>query len=84
MGDGVMCEMILLTQVLDYAYEFEDEKVAPLRKAYDEAYKVYLTNVESKLYNGNLDQDLIELKELYKKLLAAVELAIVERYTEGG
>ena len=84
MGDGVMCEMILLTQVLDYAYEFEDEKVAPLRKAYDEAYKVYLTNVESKLYNGNLDQDLLELKELYKKLLAAVELAIVERYTEGG
>lgn len=84
MGDGVMCEMILLTQVLDYAYEFEDEKVAPLRKAYDEAYKVYLTNVESKLYNGNLDQDLLELKELYKRLLVAVELAIVERYTEGG
>jgi hypothetical protein len=84
MGDGVMCEMILLTQVLDYAYEFEDEKVAPLRKAYDEAYKVYLTNIESKLYNGNLDQDLLELKELYKRLLAAVELAIVERYTEGG
>lgn len=83
-GDGVIAELTILSQVLDYSYEFEHEVVAPLRQSYDLAYGLYQSNVVNKDYNGSLKNDLISLKETYKKLTKALERAIIEDYTIGG
>ena len=83
-GDGVIAELTVLSQVLDYSYEFEHAVVAPLRQSYDLAYDLYQSNIVSKDYSGSLKNDLISLKETYKKLIEALERAIIEDYTTGG
>lgn len=83
-GDGVIAELTLLTQVLDYSYEFDHEIVSSARKAYDEAYKLHQSNIVSGVYNGSLEEDLFDLKKKYKRLLEVLEAAIIEDYTMGG
>ena len=83
-GDGVIAELTVLSQVLDYSYEFEHTVVAPLRQSYDLAYNLYQSNVVNSGYDGSLRDDLISLKEAYKKLTEALEQAIIEDYTTGG
>ena len=83
-GDGVIAELTLLTQVLDYSYEFDHEIVSSARKAYDEAYKLHQSNIISGVYNGSLEEDLFDLKKKYKRLLEVLEAAIIEDYTMGG
>lgn len=83
-GDGVIAELTVLTQVLDYSYEFDHETVSNLRKAYDNAYNTYQSNVVNPDYTGSLEVDLATVKSTYANLLSALETAIVEDYTEGG
>lgn len=83
-GDGVIAELTVLSQVLDYSYEFDHAIVAPLRQSYDLAYNLYQSNVVNSNYDGSLKDDLISLKEAYKKLTKALEQAIIEDYTTGG
>lgn len=83
-GDGVIVEMTVLTQVMEYSYEFEHEIVAPLRATYDRLYKVYQSNVTNPSYSGDIDDDLTKLKMAYKAMVKALESAIIEDYTQGG
>lgn len=84
MGNGVIADITYLAQVIDYSYEFNHEVAKVARQHYDILYKNYQTNVTSLNYDGNLDRDLTELKEAYKILIAAVNSAILEDYTQGG
>ena len=83
-GDGVIAEVSYIAQVLDYSYEFEDDKVAPLRKQYDLAYDLYQSHIIDSTYTGDLDAELENLKNIYKQLLEALEIAVVADYTPGG
>ena len=67
-----------------YSYEYKHEKVAKFKKDYEDKRNKYLKNVVNPNYSGNLDEDLIEVKQLYKLMVDALDKAIIEDYTRGG
>ena len=83
-GDGIIAELTVFTQVTVYSYEYEHEEVAKLKKDYENKRDKYLKNVVDPNYNGNLDGDLIKVKQSYKLMADALEKAIIEDYTQGG
>ena len=67
-----------------YSYEYEHEEIAKLKKNYENERDKYLKNVVNPSYGGNLDEDLIKVKQSYKLMIDALEKAIIEDYTQGG
>lgn len=83
-GDGIIAELTVITQVMVYSYEYKHEKVAKFKKDYEDKRNKYLKNIVNPNYSGNLDEDLIEVKQLYKLMVDALDKAIIEDYTRGG
>lgn len=83
-GDGIIAELTVMQQVIDFSYEFNNEKVVELKQDYYIKYGMYSVNVQNPSYEGNLDADLKEVKRAYQKLVEAIEVAIIEDYTKGG
>lgn len=83
-GDGIIAELTVLTQVMVYSYEYEHEEVVKLKKDYENERDKYLKNIVNPSYSGNLDEDLIKVRQKYKLMVDTLEKAIVEDYTQGG
>lgn len=85
MGYGVIADMTYYRQTMEYSFEYEHEVVAPLRKKYDRLL-AQLQNciVDYKPGAQNPENLLIEVKSAYADLIAALEVAIEEKYTQGG
>ena len=67
-----------------YSYEYEHEEVVKLKKDYENERDKYLKNIVNPSYSGNLDEDLIKVRQKYKLMVDTLEKAIVEDYTQGG
>ena len=76
-GDGIIAELSILFQQVDYSYELNIPSIKALRTEFDAAYEAYQRKVITTNAVG-LDEDLITLKNLYKELNDAVAIAIEE------
>ena len=87
-GDGIVAELTLSEQIIDYSYEFDHPEVKDLRADYDNALDLYLSGittdhiVQGEYYND--DKFLLDLKERYSNLITVLTKALVEDYTIGG
>lgn len=83
-GDGIIAELTVITQVMEYSYEYKNEEVLRLKIKYEIEKDKYLKNVVNPSYDGDLDSDLIKVKQMYKEMTDALDKAIIEDYTQGG
>ena len=84
-GDGVIAELAVVQQVIDYAYEFEDETIKEARKDYDDLYKKYTEHVISPNYNATtLERELKQLKQAYKVLVDLLTQIILQNHVKEG
>ena len=83
-GDGVIAELTVMQQVIDFSYEYNQDDVMLLKKEYEELYNQYQKNIVDINYNGDLDNDLKQVKAKYKELIKSIEKAIEEDYTKRG
>ena len=83
-GDGIIADLTVITQVMEYSYEYKNEEVLRLKIKYEIEKDKYLKNVVNPSYDGDLDSDLIKVKQMYKEMTDALDKAIIEDYTQGG
>ena len=83
-GDGIVAEVTLSEQIIDYSYEFDHPEVKGLRKQYDELLERYLAGITNPLGYPTEDSDLAKLKSTYSALITRLTQALVEDYTIGG
>lgn len=69
-GDGIIAELSVIQQVIDYAYEFEEASLKGLRKDYDDAYNLYMKEVVNPdCKPEDLEDYYNEVKITYAKLI---------------
>lgn len=83
-GDGIIADMTIVVQVIDYGYEFGTSSVIPWRKQYDSLLENYWDYIEGKKNTNSTSAYLLEqLKSCYKHLISAIEIAMIEDQTRG-
>lgn len=82
-GDGILTELMVFLQDMEYSFETEHEKIAPLRKEYDNLYSEIQTKLTT--IGGNVTtEDYKNMKQAYKKLIMALDEIVKEKYKQGG